>query len=347
MEKEKKVKKEKSELETIKGIGEESASKLEKKGFHTIESIATATLRDLDDASIGEATAKKILEEARRKFRPRYINGLEYKKLREKNIKKLTTGSLALDELLQGGLETKTITEFYGEYGSGKSIMAHQFSVLAQLPEEQGGLNGKVLYVDTEGTYMPKWIDRFAERFKLDVDKTHQNIIKAECETSDEQIDAINKADYMIKNEGVKLIVVDSITAKFRAEYIGRDTLNVRQQTLNKHIDRLSKVIGIFNACAVITNQVMDKPDLFSYTPDPIGGHILGHASHTRFYLRKCGRKIGVDKRIFQLTTHNYIQEAERVLWLKYDYGFCDTEEELKRRADEEKKKEEQKDERT
>jgi DNA repair protein RadA len=84
-----------------------------------------------------------------------------------KQIKQLTTGCQSLDTLLKGGLETQSLTEFYGEFGTGKSQICHQLCVTVQLPEAQGGLNGGALYVDTENTFRPERIQEIAKRFGL------------------------------------------------------------------------------------------------------------------------------------------------------------------------------------
>ena len=91
-----------------------------------------------------------------------------------------------------------------------------------------------------------------------------------------------------MKKRNVKLIVVDSIIAHFRSEYVGREMLAERQQKLEKHLHRLIGLARAFNAVAVVTNQVQAKPETFtSETTIPTGGNILGHISHTRVMLRK------------------------------------------------------------
>ena len=97
----------------------------------------------------------------------------------------------------------------------------------------------------------------------------------------------------LIKKQGlnVKTVIVDSLTAHFRAEFIGRGTLADRQQKLNRHMHVLLKLADMNNSCVYVTNQVMAKPDMFFGDPtQAIGGHIVAHASTFRVYLRK-GKK--------------------------------------------------------
>jgi DNA repair protein RadA len=154
-------------IEDIPGVGPATAEKLREMGFHTVESLATATIKELTLAGVGEKQAAKVVAEARDSLALSFIRADELIKMRQ-NVRRLTTISKQLDELLGGGLETQTITEFYGEYGVGKSILCHQLAVNVQLPEEKGGLNGSALYIDTENTFRPEWIVRMAKALGLD-----------------------------------------------------------------------------------------------------------------------------------------------------------------------------------
>jgi len=239
-----------------------------------------------------------------------FIRGDELVKMR-KNILQLTTGSKMLDKLLGGGIESQSISEFYGEYGSGKSQICHQLCVNVQLPPEQGGLSGAALYVDTENTFRTERIFQMAKNFGLDPEETIRNIIYAEAFTSDHQMFLLENADEIIKENGIRLIVVDSLTSHFRSEYMGREMLQERQQKLNKHMHMLIRLSRAFNAVAVVTNQVMSKPDVFfGEAVHPVGGHIVAHTSHTRVFLRKSARG---PVRIARLVSSPHLPEGEGV----------------------------------
>jgi DNA repair protein RadA len=216
-----------------------------------------------------------------------------------------------LDNLLGGGIESQSITEFYGEYGSGKSQICHQLCVNAQLPLVQGGLGGAALYIDTENTFRTERIFQMAKNLGLDPEDTIKNIIFAEAFTSDHQMFLLENADKVIKENNVRLIVVDSLTSHFRSEYLGREMLQERQQKLNKHMHRLIRMSRAFNAVAVVTNQVMSKPDaFFGDGIHPVGGHIVAHTSHTRVFLRKSARGA---VRIARLVSSPYLPEGEGI----------------------------------
>ncbi|NIU38675.1 DNA repair and recombination protein RadA [Candidatus Bathyarchaeota archaeon] len=297
-------------LEDLPGVGPATAQKMRELGFNTVESLGTAAARELESAGIGEKKALEIIRAARSSLSLSFVRADELLKLRQ-SVLRLGTGSKALDELLGGGLETQTITEFYGEYGSGKSQVCHQLCVNVQLPHGQGGLDGGVLYVDTENTFRTERIVQMAENLGLDPESVVKNIIVAEAYTSDHQMFLLEKSDSVIKENNIRLIIVDSLTSHFRSEYIGREMLASRQQKLNKHMHRLIRLARAFNAAAVVTNQVMAKPDVFfGNAVHPIGGHVVGHTSHTRVFLRKSARG---PVRIARLVSSVYLPEGERV----------------------------------
>lgn len=313
-------------MEDLPGIGPATAQKLQEMGFHTIESLAMATARELEPAGISEKKAFSIIEEARSNIGVSFIRADELLEMR-KSVLRLTSGSKVIDALLDGGLETQTITEFYGEYGTGKSQICHQLCVNVQLPPERGGLNGAALYVDSENTFRTERIVQMSKHLGLDPVQVAKNIIYAEAYTSDHQMFLLDHADEVIKENNVKLIIVDSLTAHFRSEYIGREMLAPRQQRLNKHMHKLIGLARAFNAVAVVTNQVMAKPDVFfGDAVHPIGGHIVGHTSHTRVYLRRAAHG---PVRIARLVSSPYLPEGEEIFKVT-ENGIEDVSEEEK-----------------
>jgi DNA repair protein RadA len=291
-------------------IGSATSKKLRELGFHTVESLAMATAKELEKAGISKTNAEKLIRKARSCMPLQFIRGDELVKMRQ-NVLRLTTGSSMLDKLLGGGIESQSITEFYGEYGSGKSQICHQLCVNVQLPPEEGGLGGAALYIDTENTFRTERIFQMAHNVGLEPEEAIKKIIFAEAYTSDHQIFLLENADKVIKENGVRLIIVDSLTSHFRSEYLGREMLAERQQKLNKHMHRLIRLARGFNAAAVATNQVMSKPDVFfGNAIHPVGGHIVAHTSHTRVFLRKSARG---PVRIARLVSSPHLPEGEGI----------------------------------
>ncbi|MCC7571736.1 DNA repair and recombination protein RadA [Candidatus Micrarchaeota archaeon] len=301
------------DLEDLPGVGPATAEKLSSAGYD-IQKIAASSAHELSEvAGMGVETAKKIIAAARDSLEMGYETASDIMEKR-KGIGRITTSSQKLDELLGGGIETMAITEFYGKFGSGKSQINFQAAVNVQLPKEKGGLEGGALWVDTESTFRPDRVVQIAEAHGLDPKQILDNILVAKAINSDHQIVLIEKADEIIKENNIKLIIVDSLTAHFRADYAGRGALGERQQKLNKHIHILQQLADKHNLAILIANQVMDNPGiLFGDPTTPIGGNVLGHAATYRVYLRKSKD----DKRVARLVDSPCLPDNETVFKVK------------------------------
>ena len=309
------------EIEDLPGVGESIAEKLKEAGYQDIMSLAVASPKDVSDAAeIGENVAAKIIIAARKAADIGNFESGDVLLEKRKEIKKLTTLSKTLDELLGGGIETSAITEFFGEFASGKTQIMHQLAVNATLPLEKGGLDGHVLFIDTENTYRPERIVQMSKHLELDPTEVLKKIHVARAYNSSHQILLVEKAYELTDKFPVKLLIVDSLTAHFRAEYAGRGTLAERQQLLNKHMHDLLRFGDIYNAAIAVTNQVAARPDVFFGDPTTsVGGNIVGHASTYRVYLRKS--KGG--KRIARLIDSPHLPEGEAVIIVSQD-GVAD-----------------------
>lgn len=278
------------ELMDLPGIGPAVANKLENAGIVDLMSLAVASPATISDASgISAAVARKAIQAARVMLDLGFTDGMEYSRKRD-NVHYITTGSENFDALLGGkGVESRAITEAFGMYGSGKTQLGLTLAVNTQLPYEQGGANGKTVFIDTEGTFRPLRIRQIAEQKGLNPEKVLKNIFVARAFNSDHQILLLEKVSEMIKSgEPIKLMIIDSLTAHFRAEYAGRGQLADRQQKLNRYMHDLMKVAETYNLAVYVTNQVMANPaQMFGDPTTAIGGNIVGHASTYRLYLRR------------------------------------------------------------
>ncbi|WP_393971140.1 DNA repair and recombination protein RadA [Oxyplasma meridianum] len=312
---------EKITIEDLPGVGEATAEKLRENGYDDIMTLAVASPKDLSEiGGIAEGAAVKIIAAARKYADVGNFETGEEILERRKSIKKLTTGSKNLDDLLGGGLETQSITEFFGEFGSGKTQIMLQLAVNSTLPEENGGFDSDVLIIDTENTFRPERIIQMSKYKGLDPDTVLKRIHVARAYNSHHQILLAEKAADLSKEFDIKLLLVDSLTSHFRSEYMGRGSLAERQQLLNRHMHDLLKFGTINNAVIAVTNQVSARPDIFFGDPmTPIGGNIVGHTATFRIYLRKS--KGG--KRIARLIDSPYLPEGETVIQLSED-GIMD-----------------------
>lgn len=304
-------------LEDIPGVGPAIAEKLREAGYSELMAIAVASPKELaETCEIGEKKAMDIIEGAKLCAD---IGGFETGEdilERRKQITKLTTGSKALDELIGGGVESQSIMEFFGEFGSSKTQICFQLAVNATLPEEMGGLDSDVVIIDSENTFRPERIIQMATYLGVDPQETLRRIHVARAFNSQHQVLLVEKAIQLAEEKKIRLMIVDSLTSHFRAEYVGRGALAERQQVLNRHMHDLLNFATLNNAAIVVTNQVAAKPDAFFGDPTrPIGGHIVGHTATFRVYLRK--GKAG--KRVARLIDSPNLPEGEAVFLVTED----------------------------
>ena len=304
-------------IEDLPGVGPAIAEKFREAGYSTLEEIGTQSPGQLSDATgIGQESCAKYIKEAGKNAKiGSFLTGTELMEKRA-TVGKLTTSSSTFDELLGGGVETQSITEFYGQYGSGKTQFMLQLAVNAQLPVEQGGLGGEVAIIDTENTFRPERIISMAKALELDPDEVLSKIHVGRAYNSHQQMLMVKKVKEIAKEKPIKMLAVDSLTGAFRAEYIGRGTLAERQGKINAHMSALARFGDLHNAAVVVTNQVSSNPAAFFGDPTkPIGGNIVGHTSKFRIYLRR--GKAG--KRVCRLVDSPHLPENEALVSITED----------------------------
>ena len=284
------------EIQDIEGVGPTTARKLKEAGIVSVMDLAVASSDELAvDINSSKETAATFIMAAQRLLRESNILEKEFVTAesaleKRKALMRCSTGSNALDELLLGGIETQAVTEFYGEFGSGKSQICHTLSAIATQPREAGGLNGGVIYIDTEGTFRPERLNQIARARDLEPSHVLKNVAVCKVYNSSHLELIIKDLGKYISDFNAKLVIIDSIISLHRAEFAGRGTLADRQQRLNNLLHKVIRLAEIFNIAVVITNQVQSSPDTFFGDPTKAaGGNVLGHASTYRIYLRKSG----------------------------------------------------------
>jgi len=301
------------------GISANDIKKLTESGFFTVESLAyTPKKALLAIKGISEAKADKILSEVIKLVPMGFTTATEFHQKRSEIIQ-ITSGSKEFDKLLQGGIETGSITEIFGEFRTGKTQLCHQLCVTCQLPVDCGGAEGKAMYVDTEGTFRPERLLAVAERYGLNGQEVLDNVAYARAYNSDHQTQLLIHASAMMSESRYAVLIVDSATALYRTDYSGRGELSARQMHLARFLRTLLRMCDEFGVAVVITNQVVAQVDgasMFQSDPKkPIGGNIMAHASTTRLYLRK-GRG---ETRICKIYDSPCLPEAEAMFAINAD----------------------------
>jgi len=231
---------------------------------------------------------------------------------KRKNIERISTGSKCFDELLGGGFEVNAITEIYGEFGSGKTQICHTSAVMVQQKITDGGLEGGVIYIDTENTFRPERIVSISKARNIDHVSVLENIVVAKAFNSAHQELIIHEIGKIIENNNIKLLVLDSAISHYRAEYLGRAMLSERQQKINRLMHILIRISETYKIAVILTNQIQSVPDtLFGDPFRPTGGNIIAHSSTYRIYLKKAGKN-----RIARIVDSPYHPEIEALFSL-------------------------------
>ena len=317
-----KTKKNKDSIDKLKiKIKPITFSKLKENGY-TISSLSRASPAEISNKlGVGMGYAKEIIDIAQEssgffqqadEIYDEYINKI-----------KLSTGSSNLDSILNGGVETGAITEFFGKSATGKTQLLHQFCVTVQLPIERGGLGTGVIYLDCEGTFHPDRIIEIAPQFPevgVEVKKLLHRIEWVRIWNFDSMCIFLDKIVRKIKNEQIKLLVIDSITRHFNFSKLSSREIKEIREKFKNFFRELKNLADSENVAIVITNQMEDTND--SLDPiQAIGGVIVQHGSTDRIKLRRfSGNKHG---RIARIVTSPHLPEAEAVFYITQE-GIVD-----------------------
>jgi DNA repair protein RadA len=284
------------EIQDVEGIGPTTERKLRDAdvtsvmdlAVHNIDQLAVDLNCSKDSAAAFIMAAQKLLRESN-VLEKEFVTA-DFVLEKRKSMLRCSTGSKSLDELLLGGIETQAVTEFYGEFGSGKSQICHTLCAMAKQPINEGGLDGGVIYIDTEGTFRPERLNQIAESRGFNVSEVLKNVTVCKVYNSSHLELIVKDLGRFINEFNAKLVIIDSIISLHRAEFTGRGTLADRQQRLNSILHKLVRVAEIYNIVIVITNQVQTSPDSFFGDPTKAtGGNVIGHTSTYRIYLGKSG----------------------------------------------------------
>jgi len=310
-------------LSNIEEIGPATEKRLNEAGFRSIRDllvrgpvdVAEVTGMEMDKSAEICNKARMMLEELGIIDKSFVTATSLFSKRRDR----ISSGSNSFDDLLGGGLETKAVTEVYGEFGTGKTQLCHTLCVMVQQDTLAGGLDAKALYIDTENTFRPERIVSISATRGIDPRKSLENIIVAKAFNSAHQELIIQEAGSVIEDNHVKLILVDSAVAHYRAEFLGRATLSERQQRLNKFMHILVRIAETYDLAVLVTNQIQASPDAyFGDTARPTGGNVVAHTSTYRIYLKRSGKN-----RIARMVDSPYHAEREIVFTLS-ERGISD-----------------------
>ena len=162
----------------------------------------------------------------------------------------MTTGCDELNHLFGGGIESSAITEFAGEFRTGKTQLCLTLCVTSFLPRAIGGGEGRAMFLDTEGTFRPERLGPIAARFELDHDFVMENVLHQRVLNCDHLDECLQEAAAVLADDSdgpFRVLIVDSIIALYRQEFPGRGELSERQQRIGKVMQDLKSLSEVFN----------------------------------------------------------------------------------------------------
>ena len=218
--------------------------------------------------------------------------------------KKVSTGISGLDKLLGGGLESRMITQFVGEAGSGKSTICLAIAI------EILRNGGDVIYIDSEGFSIERFVQIAGNNSKDLLKRIYIN----EPTTFDGQLQVILDSERYLQSGNIQLIVVDSATALYRLEQMDKKE---SMSKLSRHMMVLLGFAKRYNIPIVITNQVFMDIDHNKLVG--LGGTILAHISKVIVNVEKKGLS-----RRLTITKHRSQPEEEIMDFNIIETGICE-----------------------
>nr|XP_009797927.1 PREDICTED: DNA repair protein RAD51 homolog 2 isoform X5 [Nicotiana sylvestris]XP_016468985.1 PREDICTED: DNA repair protein RAD51 homolog 2-like isoform X5 [Nicotiana tabacum] len=188
---------------------------------------------------------------------------LEQRVQNERMAGHLPTCLKGLDNALCGGIPFGVVTELVGPAGIGKTQFCLKLSLLASLPSSYGGLDGSVIYIDTESKFSSRRMieigyNSFPEAFHAEgmAQEMAGRILVLRPTSLSEFTDSLQKIRVSLFQHGVKLLIIDSMAALLAGEGVQGPQ---RQHSLGWHISFIKSVAEFSRIPIVVTNQVRSQ----------------------------------------------------------------------------------------
>ena len=264
------------------GLSSKAVNKLRKAGFISVESIVLAPEYFLTEfLNMPPKEFSKLRKDLSKSSNVKMITAWDYFKERKDRVRFVSTGCGCLDGLLGGGVETGAVTEFVGEFGTGKTQLAHQLAVTVQLPEDKGGLKAKAVYIDTEGTFRPERIIQIAQYKGLDPFETLKNIYYTRTHTAERLLVVLDEISSGVFKD-VGLVVIDVLTGLHLDLYSDNER-RVYESLMFKELLKLVKWAIKEQVAVVVTNRCFKRDEKLRIIGDPY----ICFISHIRILLEK------------------------------------------------------------
>jgi len=189
-----------------------------------------------------------------------------------------TSGSPAVDGLLDGGLKAGRVVEVYGSSGCGKTQLAMQAALLV------AALGQKAVFIDTEGAFRPERVLEMAGARGKPTEGLLDRIAYVRVTTSAAQTDAVRAIATRNETRAARFVAIDTFTRNFSLDYPGHSNLPTRQGALDVLLSEVARDAFVNGRAYMLTNRVT-----FSQNEGEarIGGRTMEQLVHCSLHLEK------------------------------------------------------------
>ncbi|MCP8313289.1 MAG: hypothetical protein H3Z53_02795 [archaeon] len=268
------------DFDEVEWIPKELALKLKDLGLNTLLDIITLPVNTLEELELNRQDLMGII----RKEVMFLSNASKGSEAFHRAIdgKKIDLGSKSLNELLNGGVRTGLVTDFFGASNTGKTQICFQLCVNVQHLDEECG----VVFVDSSGTFRPERIIEIAKNIKLKED-VFKRIMVVRARSVSEQMEVPRR----LKRDApfnVRLLIIDTLTDNFIFEYQGGERIIERQAKLARHLHDLCSLAIRDDMAVVVTNTVRARVNSEQgYYEVETGGNVVSQGVHVRVHLSR------------------------------------------------------------
>jgi RAD51-like protein 1 len=285
----------KRKLERLKGVDEATLKKLASAHVLTVEDLLCRTQVEVVQLGLTQDDAKDLMRSASESVAPAYVT---VSSIASGSTQHLPTTIAVLDDMLGGGIPARSVTEVVGPPGAGKTQFCHMMAVLGTFPVPMGGLDGKVLYIDTEGAFSPDRLYEIANHRSAEhlAEQVASSVLVQNVKTSTELMELLRQLETLIITHGVKLVILDSIAAVVRRQF-DNSQIKDRQMLLGEAAQLLKQAAERYHLPVLVTNQVTGKfvagAAQAAHTVTAALGAMWAHAVNTRLVLENRGASGG------------------------------------------------------
>jgi meiotic recombination protein DMC1 len=290
-------------IESLKNfnITDKDIEKLKLLGINTIQSLHMTSRKSLlNIKGFTEKKVSNIFNEANKiEVFSLFQKGSDLMNQRYNNIRKISTGSRNLDNIIGGGFESNSITELIGE----KNVNITDFIHILTVNAKKQNPNNKIIFFDLENNFNKEKIISLAKEMNINRKNCLGNIILInEVDTFDDLMSKLNEISENNQCSECSLLIIDSLITIFQKLF--KETLVHKSQInnelgnkydieskLGKILTILKRISILYNMAIIITRIINDDENMNAQNDliksDPNIEIILNYECKTRLKFKK------------------------------------------------------------